>query len=191
MRDTGFWQRLWLTRLSKPAGERPLYRHLLGARPARILEMGLGTLVRAERMLKTAGPGVSYVGVDRFEARGPTDAPGVTLKQAHRRLHALGRVQLVPGDADAALARLCNHLGTFDLVLVSADIEESTLARCWFFLQRVTGGDTLLFRERGAIDGGSSGGSRRRCGSSWEIVSKRQVDERAARTVRPALRRAG
>jgi len=181
MAGMGFWRAFWLTRLSKPAGERPIHRHVMRHRPATILELGLGTLGRTERMLKASGGGVRYVGIDRFEAREPADPAGVTLKQAHRRLHALGRVQLVPGNADAALARLCNHLGTFDLVLISAEIEDSILDRCWFFLERVTRGDTTLFLEP------RSAGRP----AAWEVASKRQVDERAARAVRPALRRAG
>jgi hypothetical protein len=181
MAGMSFWRGFWLTRLSKPAGERPIYRHVLRRRPATILELGLGTLGRTERLLKASGGGVRYVGIDRFEAREPGESAGVTLKQAHRRLHALGRVQLVPGNADAALARLCNHLGTFDLVLIAAEIDDTILERCWFFLERVTRGDTTLFLEPR-----TSGRA-----AAWEVVSKRQVDERAARAVRPALRRAG
>ena len=43
MAGTGFWRGLWLTRLSKPASERSIYRHVLRHRPATILEFGLGT----------------------------------------------------------------------------------------------------------------------------------------------------
>jgi len=181
MARMGFWSSFWLTRLSRPAVERPMYRHVLSHRPATILELGLGTLGRTERMLKASGGGVRYVGIDRFEAREPGEPAGVTLKQAHRRLHALGRVQLVPGHADSALARLCNHLGTFDLVLISAEIEDSILDRCWFFLQRMTCGDTTLFLEPRSADRSAA----------WKVMAKRQVDERAASAVRPALRRAG
>lgn len=181
MAGIGFWREFWLTRLSKPAGERPIHRHVLTARPATILELGLGTLERTERMLRASGGGVRYVGVDPFEARDPAGAAGVTLKQAHRRLHALARVQLVPGTADAALGRLCNHLGTFDLVLIASEIEAPVLDRCWFFLQRMIHGGTTLFHEH------------RPAGrpTAWQVVAKSQVDERAARAVRPSLRRAG
>ena len=107
---------MWLTRLSGPAAERPLLRQILQQRPARILELGLGTLERAERLLRIAadlGP-VHYVGLDRFEARSPGDPVGVTLKEAHRRLHGLGKIQLVPGNADTTLARVCNQLAMVD-----------------------------------------------------------------------------
>ena len=83
------------------------------------------------------GP-IHYVGLDRFEARLPEDPAGVTLKEAHSCLQSFGRVQLVPGSPDSTLARLCNHLGWFDLILVSATIDQATVSRCWFFLQRLT-----------------------------------------------------
>ena len=76
---------------------------------------------------------IHYVGLDRFEARRPEDPPGVTLKEAHSCLRNFGRIQLVPGNPDSALARLCNHLGWFDLILVSADVDAETVSRCWFF----------------------------------------------------------
>jgi CheY-like chemotaxis protein len=78
-------------------------------------------------LLRSAHPGTDlhYVGLDRFEGRLPEDPPGVTLKQAHQRLHGLARVQLVPGNVDTSLSRLCNHLGAFDLVLM--DIQMSVM----------------------------------------------------------------
>jgi hypothetical protein len=88
-RDVGFFKRIWLTRFSKPVGERTILQ-AVGAVPVRadgtlrILELGLGTLRRADRLLRLAGarrpkPAVHYVGLDRFEARLPADPPGVTL----------------------------------------------------------------------------------------------------------------
>lgn len=184
MARQGLWQTFWLTRLSKPAAERVLYKHVLRTRPARILEIGLGTLVRTERLLRTAGglsaTPVHYVGLDRFEGRSPSDPPGVSLKDAHRRLHALGKVQLVPGNADTSLARLCNHLGHFDCVLISADTDERHLERCWFFLQRLIRVDTAVFFEQRAGQA-----------TAWSLVPKATIDDRAARTVQPPLRRAG
>ena len=176
----GLFRRLWLTWLSQPAGERPLYRHSLRTPPKRIIELGVGTLRRTERMLgllRSVHPGVDrhYVGLDRFEGRLPEDPPGVTLKQAHQRLHGLGRVQLVPGNVDTSLSRLCNHLGAFDLVLISADNDPRYLDRCWFFIQRIVTGETAIFAESSVGGGG------------WTPVLKARVDELAAKTV---LRRA-
>jgi hypothetical protein len=174
----GMIRSLWLTRLSKPAAERPLYRHALKTPPRRILELGVGTLARTERLLEVATSAipagdVTYVGLDRFESRGPSDPPGVSLKEAHQRLHGRVRVQLVPGNVDSALARVCNHLGIFDLVVISAANDERHLSRSWFFLQRVTGPTTTVFLE-------STGG--------WSVLPRQKVDELAARAV---LARAG
>lgn len=182
MAGMGFVRALWLTRLSKPAAERPIHRHVLRARPRRILEIGLGTLVRAERLLRAAAGGdpVHYVGLDLFEGRAPSDPPGVSLKTAHKQLHALGRVQLAPGEVDASLARLCNHLGTFDLVVVSADADARRVERSWFFLQRITTAATTVFVETRAA--GSS---------TWGMMPRRRLDELAAAAVQPGLRRAG
>ena len=182
MAGMGFVRRLWLTRLSTPAAERILYRHVLAARPRGILEIGLGMLGRTERLLQAvAGPEPTrYVGIDRFEGRSPSDPPGVTLKTAHKRLHGLGRVQLVPGNADAALARLCNHIGTFDLVVVSAEADERHLERAWFFLQRLTTASSTVFVE-----------SRSAAVATWTVLPRPRLDELAARAVQPGLRRAG
>ena len=182
MTRMGLFRRLWLTRLSNPAAERVIYRHVLQAPPRRIIELGLGLLGRTERLLHTvtaatAADAVHYVGLDRFEGRTPTDPPGVTLKEAHRRLTKLARVQLVPGNVDTSLARLCNHLGVFDLVLIAAETDERHLERCWFFLQRITSAGTTVLLE-----------SRMAGGSRWTALPKARVDELAAQTV---LRRAG
>lgn len=180
----GLVRRIWLTRFSKPVADRALYRHVLRRKPARVLQLGLGALDRAERLLRVAaaaaeGGVVQYVGLDRFEGRLPTEPVGPTLKQAHQRLHALGRIQLVPGNADTSLARLCNHLGVFDLVVIGGDTDPRHLERCWFFIQRITNpGSVVLLEAADKPDGGVS----------WQVVPKATVDELASRTV---LRRAG
>lgn len=180
-----WWQRLWLTRLSRPAADRIVYRHVARNRPTRILEIGLGRLTRTERMLRLAhADGETepprYVGFDRFEGRATTDPPGVSLKEAHRRLHALARVQLVPGNTDTALSRVCNQLGSFDLVLVSADNDARHLERSWFFLRRLVGTTTAIFVEEE-----TSGGA-----TAWTTIPLTRLDELAARTVQPGIRRA-
>jgi len=176
----GFLEATWLARFSRPAGERVVHRAVLRAPPRRILEIGLGTLLRTRRVLRVVGARldattVHYVGLDRFEGRQPGDPPGVTLKEAHRGLHGQARVQLVPGNVDTALSRVCNHLAPFDLVLISADTDERQLDRCWFFLQRLTTPTSRILVEE-------------RPGAAWATLSKQQLDDRAARTV---MKRAG
>jgi hypothetical protein len=178
-KQLGWFGSVWLTRLSGPAAERVVYRHVLRSAPRRILEIGLGTLVRTERMLRAAaraaGGDVRYVGLDRFEGRDVGDPPGVSLKQAHRGLHALARVQLVPGNADASLARLCNQLGQFDLVVVSADTDPRYLERSWLFIQRMVTANTTILVEPSR-------------GAAWTVLSRARLDELAAR---PIMKRAG
>ncbi len=181
VRPIGFVKRLWLLYRSKPAGERSILAAIRGipARPdgsIRIMEVGLGTIRRAERVLRLAAsrkdrPNVHYVGLDRFEGRLPSDPPGVTLKQAHQSLGKLARVQLVPGNVDSSLSRLCNHLGTFDLVIVSRDADPRHLERIWFFIQRLVTPATLVFVEPSSS------------GAAWEKIGKARVDELAVRTV--------
>jgi hypothetical protein len=178
MTKIGWFGRLWLNRFSKPAAERPIYRLTLQNKPRRILELGLGTLQRSERLLtvasSVAGDAVQYVGLDRFEGRLPSDPPGVTLKQAHQRLHGRGRVQLVPGNVDASLSRLCNHLGVFDLVLISADNDPRHLERSWFFIQRLVNAQTRVLVEAKDAAGGAA---------SWKTFEKSRIDELAAKSV--------
>lgn len=179
MKKFGWFGTLWLSRFSQPAGERPIYRIVRSRNPKRVLELGLGTLTRTERILalarSPAGEMVHYVGLDRFEGRQASDPPGVTLKTAHQRLHALGHVQLVPGNVDTSLARLCNHLGVFDLVLVAADNDPRHLERSWFFIQRLMNATTTVLVE--TPDGAKAGKT------VWKAIDKRRVDELAARTV--------
>ena len=111
MAKLGWWGTFWLNRFSQPASDRSIYRQVQATIPRRVLEIGLGTLQRTERLLsllQTIAPeeGVQYVGLDRFEGRLPGDPPGVTLKQAHQRLRPLARVQLWPGSADTSLSDL-------------------------------------------------------------------------------------
>lgn len=179
MKRFGWFGTLWLTRFSQPAGERQIYRLIRSKGPKRILELGLGTLERTARVLSFAGSSggaqVHYVGLDRFEGRLPSDPPGVTLKAAHQRLHALGRVQLVPGNIDTSLARLCNHLGVFELVLVAADNDARHLDRSWFFVQRLMNASTTVLVE--TADGAQAGKT------SWKAIDKHRVDELAARAI--------
>lgn len=183
MTRLGFVRRMWLTRFSQPAVDRSLFRHVLQRKPSRIIQVGIPSLDRTERLIRVAtaaaGGGLHYVGLDRFEARLPGEPVGPTLKQAHQRLHSLARVQLVPGNADTSLARLCNHLGAFDMVVIDADTDRRHLERCWFFIQRITGPASLVLRESTSGAGGTS---------AWQVVSKATIDELASRTV---VRRAG
>jgi hypothetical protein len=84
-------------------------------------------------------------------------------------------VRLVPGNVDTSLARLCNQLGQFDLVLVSADNDERHLERAWFFVQRMLTPQTMVLVEPAPA-------------ATWTPLPRARVDELAARTI---VRRAG
>ena len=136
----------WLTYarsvwFSKPAADRALFRLLYQRKITTIVELGVGTGRRAERMIRLAAKRgrsqIRYTGIDLFEAR-PSFAPGLTYKCAHRLLVATeAHVKLVPGDPFSALGRVANELQGTDLLVVSADQDEAALTRAWFFVPRM------------------------------------------------------
>ncbi|HAN99730.1 MAG TPA: hypothetical protein DCQ98_20920 [Planctomycetaceae bacterium] len=132
---------LWLTRFSKPKGERILFR-TIKERPVRsVLEIGVGDLTRAERLIRFAGSflpngELRYTVVDLFEGR-PDPSTGVSLKEAHGRLKQLdAKIKVIPGDPFSALARSANSLPETDLVLIAGDVDRDSLARAWTYLPR-------------------------------------------------------
>jgi len=151
--DTSFLKLFYLTHLSQPSSDRPVYRAMLRLRPRRILEIGIGDGRRAVRMLQLAcrlseGHMPQYIGVDVFEARSVGDGPGMSLRLAHRTLGSLGaRVQLVPGDPHEALDRSANHIGPVDLLVVSAKIDADAMRRAWFYVPRLLHEASVVFRE--------------------------------------------
>jgi len=151
----------YLSYLSNPSGDRLIYRTIARRRVQRILEVGVGVGQRASRMIEMAGrfcpvAEVRYVGIDQFEARSAMDGPGVTLKMAHRLLHATGaRVQLIPGDPWAALSRTANSLGPVDLMVVSGRLDPRQLARAWFYVPRLLHERSVVLLEK-LLPGGQS-----------------------------------
>jgi len=98
---------------------------------------------------------VGYTGIDLFEARTPSDGPGMALKKAHRLLAGTGaRVQLLPGDPSTVLARAANTLDGSELVIISAGHDPDSLARAWFYVPRMLSQDAhVLIEERSGADG--------------------------------------
>ena len=132
---------LYLAYFSKPAAERTLYRLVRRIKPRKIVEIGIGSGLRAVRMIQLArglrpGEQISYAGIDLFETR--TGGGGLSIKQAYRLLKPTkARVQLVPGDPYIALTRAANALRHTDLVIVSADQDKQALAQAWFYFPRM------------------------------------------------------
>lgn len=143
---------LYLAYFSQPAADRILYRAIRRNKVRRILEVGVGTGDRAQRMIalalrnKSAEP-VEYTGIDLFESRREHD--GISLKLAHRMLsQTAARVRLVPGDAFSALSRTANVLANnTDLIIVSADQDADSLAKAWFYVPRMLHARSLVYRE--------------------------------------------
>ncbi|MEQ8788147.1 MAG: hypothetical protein RIC55_17700 [Pirellulaceae bacterium] len=138
--------------LSRPAGERVLYRAMRRLRPRRIVELGLGDARRAQRLIRTAqryaaGESVRYTGVDLFEMR-PAEQARIGIKQAYHDLRAMGAtVQLAPGDPFSALARIANALTGTDLLVIAADNDAPSLARAWFYIPRMLHERTRVYLE--------------------------------------------
>jgi hypothetical protein len=145
--------------LSQPAALRPLYRFIRRHKVRRILELGVGTTERSQRLIEvatTASPGqrIDFTGVDLFELRSDT-AAGVSLKLAHRLLKATGaRIRLVPGDPHSALSQMANSLGPHDLAVISADQDRQSLSQAWFYVPRVLAETGAVFVEESATEGG-------------------------------------
>lgn len=143
-----------LAYFSRPKSDRAIYRAIRRCRACKIVEMGIGDGRRAERMIRLAqswseGRPVRYTAIDPFELRAQEAGPGLSLKNAYRKLKATGaRVQVVPGDPLPALARVANSLIGTDLVLISADQDEASLDAAWFYVPRMLhDGSQVLFEE--------------------------------------------
>ena len=162
MANTSRLRVFYLSYLSAPASDRPIYRAICHRRARKILELGIGTGERALRMIQLAGlfspPGeIEFNGVDVFESRSAADGPGMSLKMAHRLLGRTGtRIQLIPGDPYTGLARSANGLGQLDLLVVSARLDPWNLARAWFYVPRLLGRGTQVFLEQLAPGGRTS-----------------------------------
>ena len=144
----GLFGKLWKNNFSKPVEERILIQYLQSHKVERMLEIGVGTLQRAERVLAAAPHNqIRYVGIDPFESRSPQDPPGVSLKEAHQRLQGKASCQLIPGPVDATLARVCNHIGMFDMVTVAYGLDERALERVWFFVRRLVKPSSAVFQQ--------------------------------------------
>ena len=159
MPDTSRFRVLYLSHLSQPALNRPIYQAIRRRKVRRIVELGIGTCQRALRMIEVARLNapvrqIYYTGTDLFEDRSPADGSGVTLKTAHRLLKSSGaRIQLVPGDPLTALARTANNLADTDLVILSHGQAQTSPDRVWFYLPRVLHASSLVLIERMNADG--------------------------------------
>ena len=167
---------IYLSYLSNPPGDRPLFRAIQRRQVRGILELGVGTGQRALRMLELAAQQVPradihYVGIDQFEARLGSDRPGLSLIAAHRLLAKTGaRIRLCPGDPFGVLSRSANSLPHADLVVVSSGLDDASLSRAWFFLPRLLDADSQVFvlEDRGSDES-----------SMCRLLTRGEIDEMA------------
>ena len=145
------WRSLFLSYLSRPSGERRLYREAIRRRPKTLLELGIGSGIRAVRLIEiaswwTPAPELEYTGIDLFESRQDSDGPGMTLKGAYQTLRATGaKVRLLPGTAKATLSSIVGSIRPLDFVVASNEDDLTTLADAIRFYPKVLGPDTRFF----------------------------------------------
>ncbi|MCO6458127.1 MAG: hypothetical protein J5I93_22715 [Pirellulaceae bacterium] len=172
---------LHLSYLSQPAGERCLYRAIRLHQVRSIVEMGVGLGTRTRRMIEAVQVSsgdrpLRYTGIDLFEAR-PASQPGMTLKRAHQQFRPLvHRLQLVPGDPHAALARAANSLQGTDLLVIAADQDADSLRRCWFYVPRMLHSNSLVFVER--VPNNQKGGQ-------FQLISAHEIAALSVRASAP------
>jgi hypothetical protein len=148
-----WFQYAYLAYVAQPKPERELYRRIKARRVVRIVEVGIGNVMRATRLIAVAQrfageQKVSYTGLDWFDARS-THLPPLSLKQAYRALHATaGEIRLVPGPPGASLASAANsHLNT-GLLIFSQAVSDDELSRAWFYVPRMLSDQSIVVREQ-------------------------------------------
>jgi hypothetical protein len=142
----------YLAHLSRPKGNRELYRLVKRNRICRIVEIGISDMARALSLIQVAqraagNDPVFYTGIDWFEARPKEQAP-LTLKQAYRDLRATGAsVRLVPGAPASSLASAANAHQNTDLIVIGPDISENDLIGAWFYVPRMLHDESFVLNE--------------------------------------------
>jgi hypothetical protein len=150
---TGIFRRTYLLYFSQPAIDRPLLRTIRKRTIRSVVELGIGSLSRTQRILEIAGwrpesEPIRYTGIDLFDAR-ESDRPQLALKQAFAELQPSGvRVQLVPGSPGAALKRVANSLTHTDLLLIDASHDADSLAIAWTWIPRMLAPQSLVYWQR-------------------------------------------
>lgn len=125
-----WFQRFYWTKLSKPAGERPLCEYLINTPIGSVLQLGMGDGALTRKVLQLATPASSdgvirFAGVDAFES---ADAPEqhMKLKDAHRMCAELGvKAHLIPGELKNALPRVAVTILPSDLLIVEQSVQHN------------------------------------------------------------------
>ncbi len=139
--------------LAKPVADRLVYKTIKKQKVKSIVEFGLADGRRCEKLIQVCqkfadGQPIAYTGIDLFESRQSTE-PQISLLDMHKRLKKTGaKVNLVPGDAESATARVANSLAGTDLVLLTCNQDLEELERFWFFLPRMVHNQSTLLVQK-------------------------------------------
>jgi hypothetical protein len=144
----------YLSCLSRPAGDRPLYRAIRRLQAQRLVEIGIGSGLRARRLIDLAQrcsprSRIHYTGIDLFEAHQAAGTASLSLKETYRLLRATSaRIRLAPGDPLSALSRVANVLVGTDLIVISAGVNAQSLSQAWRFVPRMLHGGSQIYIQR-------------------------------------------
>jgi hypothetical protein len=147
-----------LAHLSRPKGNRQLYRLVKRDRICRIVEIGISDLSRAVSLIEIAqryagDKKVWYTGIDWFEGR-ESSLPPLPLKETYRVLRSTeANVRLVPGALAASLAAAANAHQNTDLILIGPDVSDSDLHGAWFYVPRMLNENSTILSEHRNPDG--------------------------------------
>lgn len=132
---------------SKPSSDRELVKLARKACVRRIVEVGIESPERTVRLLSELArrdDGVTYSGFDAFEQREAGEEP-LSLLATHRLLAGLGaKVRLTPGEPEATMAAMANHLPDSDLILLPRDMDSRSATGVWFYLPRMCHPGTVV-----------------------------------------------
>jgi len=149
----------FLTHLSLPSSNRPVYQTVRKRKSRAILEIGVGNAQRALGMIAVAScawppSSIRYTGIDLFEAGTGSGRPHLSLKEAHRLLRATGAVvRLVPGSPLDALRQTANNIGPADLIVVSQWLASALNPEVWFYFPRMMHADSLVLIQKSEASG--------------------------------------
>ncbi len=152
-----FWSTFKLLHLSKPIGDRPLYRSVRGRRISSVLEINASSCQRSERLihwLREQGmeAGFRYAVIDPFEMGG---SDRVTLKGCHSLLSKLGAKPFpVPmtGNLATALTRVAHTIGSVDLLVADCPPEQLNEAMVRAIMPRIIHADSLVMGRADASE---------------------------------------
>jgi len=149
----GIFRRAYLLYFSQPSVDRPLFRAIRKQTIRSVVELGIGSLARTQRILEIASwrpesEPQRYCGIDLFDAR-DSDRPQLALKRAFAELQSPSvKVQLVPGSPGAALKRVANSLTHTDLLLIDATHDAESLATAWNWIPRMLTPQSLVYWQQ-------------------------------------------